>query len=73
MKITINGTSHIISGPGAMLYEDIIKLAGERPGASVTYSGPRNGDSQRSGILCRGENVVIEDGMRFSAVMTGSA
>lgn len=72
MKITVNGTAHEVEA-AVLTYEEVVRLAGERVGASVTYSGPRHGDSRREGIMCRGETVKIEDEMRFNACMTGNA
>jgi hypothetical protein len=58
-----------IPKPGAVL-----ALAEQPEGASVTYSGPRRGDSQRSGILhAQSQPIVVEDGMVFNAVRTNNA
>lgn len=72
MNVTINGRPHEVEGL-ALSHEDICALAGQPDFASVTYSGPRHGDSQRSGITHRGRSVDVEEGMRFTCVVTGSA
>ena len=72
VKITVNGKAHETIAH-ALSYEDVLELAGERMGASMTYRGPRHGDAQRSGILYKGKTVTIEDGMAFDCVMTGNS
>jgi hypothetical protein len=72
MKIEINGNEHIIEDP-LLSYEDILRLAEQPMGATVVYCGPRRGDAQRTGTLCRGKTVTCEDGMIFDAIRTGNA
>ncbi len=71
MNIIINGKSQKLN----LTYEEIIVRAGYKPNQiiSVTYIGPRHGDSQRSGIMYPGTSVEIEDEMIFNAADTGNA
>ena len=74
MDIKINGIIKIFDVTH-LNYEDVITQAGygrERI-ISVVYSSKRSGDAQRSGILCPGDCVQIEDGMIFNAYDTGNA
>jgi hypothetical protein len=73
MKITVNGEAHEWSG-SMIDYGAVLAIAGKSEGASVTYSGPREGDVQRSGILdARSQPIAVEDGMNFAAHHTGNA
>lgn len=74
MKITINGAVFDVVSPSAT-YEQIIDLAGEKPCASVVYASgmARRGDHRRVGILMPGNSVELEEGMTFTAIMTGNA
>jgi len=74
MQITVNGDRHDIPR-GDVDYATICRLAGhpDAKALSITYQGPRNGDSQRSGILMPGKSVAGEDGMIFNAYNTGNA
>ena len=73
MKITINGEPREWSG-SIIDYGTVLAIAGKSAGASVTYSGPRKGDVQRSGILMPSSApITVEDGMHFTAVHTGNA
>ena len=74
MMITVNGERHDIPR-GNVDYATICRLAGhpDHPALSVTYQGPRTGDSERSGILAPGETVRDAEGMRFSAYDTSGA
>jgi hypothetical protein len=71
-KITVNGTVHEVDGD-TISHEQICALAGKPVHASATYLGPRNGDSERSGITHVGKSVKLEDGMIFNCVVTGNA
>ena len=73
MQIKVNGRD--VSWSGSVIdYGAVLSLAEETPGATVTYSGPRQGDSQRSGILHAGSQpIVVEPGMSFNVVRTGNA
>ena len=72
MQITINGVAHEWTEP-EISHEQICELAGQPVYASVVYSGPRNGDMQRSGMTFKGKSIKAEDGLRIDAVVTGSA
>lgn len=72
MNIIVNGKGHEVEGP-TISHEQIVSLAGQPVHASVTYCGRRNGDSQRSGITYAGKTIEVEDGMKFTAVVTGNA
>lgn len=55
-------------------YEEIVALAGEKGYPTVTYMGPRHGDSRRSGEMhysCK--PVVLEAKMIFSVIHTDNA
>lgn len=73
MQIEVNGQSVDFDGD-TIDYEDVLFIAKQRQGASVIYSGPRHGDSQRSGTLYHGKAPIkLEPGMIFDCVMTGNA
>lgn len=72
-KITVNGTEVEWPHDDVLSHEKICELAGQPVSASVTYSTPRKGDSQRSGITSEGKSIKPDDGMRISCVVTGSA
>lgn len=72
MQIFINGLPHEVAGP-RLTHEEIVGLADQPLHASVIYVGRRRGDLQRSGTTHPGKSVEIEDGMSFSAVVTGNA
>jgi hypothetical protein len=73
MKITINAVPH--DWNASMIdYGAVLSLANKSAGATVTYSGPRRGDMQRSGVLhAKSQPIAVEDGMHFDAVHTGNA
>jgi hypothetical protein len=71
-KITINGVEHELDGD-KISHEQICELAGKPVHASVTYRGPRKGDSERSGITHAGKSIDLETGMIFTCVVTGNA
>lgn len=71
-KITINGVEHEVEG-NTLSHEQICALSGQPVHASATYEGPRNGDSQRSGITHAGKVIKLEDGMIFNCIVTGNA
>lgn len=76
MKITVNGTEHLIMGL-PIGYDTIAELA--YPGAgyrelTVTYSWRGPGDSSRHGTLYPGKAPIEPaEGMHFTAVHTGNA
>lgn len=72
MQIMINGDKHDVSGPG-ISHEQICALAKQPVYATVTYVGPRRGDSERSGATYAGKSGTVEDGMIFSCIPTGNA
>ena len=72
MKITINGDEQDFDGE-TISHEKICELANRPVHASVTYSGPRHGDSRREGLTYAGKSVQVEDGMIFNCVVTGNA
>ena len=73
MKITVNGQEMEWVG-NTIDYGNVLALAKQPEGASVTYEGPRHGDAQRSGILHATKGaIVVEDGMHFTAVRTNNA
>ncbi len=73
MKIVIN--TRVLDFYGSQIsYEKVVQLAGMTGHPSVTYRGPRNGDSQRSGIMHPGcKAVELDEGMVFNAQHTGNA
>ena len=55
-------------------YGAVLAIADQPAGASVIYVGPKHGDAQRSGTLHATKGaIVVEDGMRFTAVRTNNA
>jgi len=54
----------------AVSYEDIVMLAGERHGATVTFW---HRDDDTSGSLRPGQKILVTEGMVFNAFMTGNA
>lgn len=73
MRITVNGketewVGHTID------YGNVLAIAQQPAGATVTYVGKRNGDSQRAGTLhSQSHAIVVDDGMSFTAGRTGNA
>lgn len=72
-KITINGIVWNWPHDDPISHERICELALHPPYASVTYIGPRTGDSQRSGLTAPGDSIKTVDGMRINCVVTGNA
>lgn len=72
MRITVNGVQCYSEG-NIVSYEEVCELAGQPLSATVTYYGVKKGDSQRSGVLYAGKQIVVEDGMVFNCVTTGNA
>jgi len=72
IKIDVNGTEHEISA-APLSYARVLELADKREGATVVYSGLWHGDSHRSGTLWSGKSITVEDGMRFTVVVTDNA
>jgi hypothetical protein len=76
VNIIVNGRARMVDR-AILTYDDIVRLAHNKPRTdaiyTVCYSGPRKGDSRRSGELCPGELVEIESGMVFSAMVTDGA
>lgn len=70
-KIIVNGRASVVGG--SVTFDEIVKLAGERPSASVTYYWKGAKDITRSGILMPGKSVNTEEGMVFNAIVTGNA
>lgn len=71
--ITVNGVAHEWPHEDQLSHENICEMAGQPDYASVIYRGPRIGDSQRSGITCKGESIKSDDGLIIDCVVTGSA
>lgn len=69
--ITVNGKERKVKSP--LSFEAAVVMGLWKDRDSVTYQGPRHGDSRRSGILGQGEDMELEDGMRFTAMFTGNA
>lgn len=72
MKIVINGREHSPDGH-TISHEDVCRMVGKPASATVTYSGPRRGDSQRRGELRPGQVVELEPGLIFNAMVTSGA
>lgn len=71
VKININGVGHDWSDSKPLHYEDILKLSGEREGASVVC---KPADKRlASFVLCAGQSCPPTDGMKINCIMTGSA
>lgn len=72
--IVVNGVNHIVSS-SEQNYASIVKLARLDPNHiwTITYSGPRHGDSRRQGCLSPGKTLEVESGMSFTVVHTGNA
>jgi len=73
-EIMVNGVAHSFCGE-TISYREVVKLAGYeyRDCFTMTYRGPKHGDSQRSGTLTFSQSVPLELGMKFDVVMTGNA
>ncbi len=73
MRIRVNGQD-VQWSASSIDYGAVLSIAKQPAGATVIYSGPRRGDSRRSGTLhAASQPIVVEDGMIFDAVMTGNA
>lgn len=75
MKITINGKVWTLFQHNDKLsYERVVEHARMKGYPTVTYRGPKNGDTQRQGEMHVGcADVALEDGMAFNVVHTGNA
>lgn len=74
-KVTVNGIQLEVGVLDDLIsYEDVVALALKTGNPTVTYRGPRKGDSRRSGEMHFGcDPVLLEDGMVFSVMHTGNA
>lgn len=70
--ITVNGDSHAWPKT-SITHEEICALAKQPVHASVTYEGPRHGDSRRSGLTHVGKSIKVENGLVIDCVVTGNA
>lgn len=71
MKINVNGADLFWPDSKPLYYEDILKLAGEREGASVVC---KPADKRLAGFtLCRGQSCPPTEGMKINCIMTGNA
>lgn len=72
MKITVNGTEHVLpDGQYPTTYEQLVELAGETGTPSVAVS---LGDKSRAGLApYPGSSVELDDGARVTVVHTGNA
>lgn len=70
----MNGRSVNCDSP-VLTYGDVVELAGHARTRvlSVTYQGPRSGDSSRAGTLTPGKVVAIADGFIFNVADTSNA
>lgn len=71
----MNGRARVVDRT-TLTYDEIVRLAHNTPRETVytvCYSGPRKGDSRRSGELCPGQSVDVEPGMVFTAMVTDNA
>lgn len=72
IRIVINGEERY-TGARSLSYEWVVSLAWMSGHPTVTYSGPRHGDTQRSGTMHPGcADLEIEDGMIFNIAHTGN-
>jgi hypothetical protein len=67
MTIWINGRT-LTTDAVSLLYEEIVGLAGGRPGDTVVWWL-----GQQGGTICRGGGIDLKDGMRFAVGNTGRA
>jgi hypothetical protein len=72
-KITINGAELEWPHADPLSHEKICEMAGQPVHASVTYHGPRDGDTQRSGTTYAGKSIKTADGMVINCIVTGNA
>ncbi len=73
MKITVNGNRLDFFG-SQIGYAEVVKLADMSGSPSVTYQGPRAGDTRRSGTMRPGcMPVELDDGMVFNVAHTDRA
>lgn len=68
--IYVNGLARAFKGP-VTTYEQILKLADMRPGASMTYEG--GPESNREGTLYVGKLIDVQEGMTFCVAYTDNA
>lgn len=74
MTIIVNGEEKDFSGETHIDYEDVVLLAGKSGSPTVTYRGPKTGDSRREGIMHPGcEPVMLVERMVFNVVHTDKA
>lgn len=71
MNIVVNGKP-VSLDEAALSYEDACVLAGEQPGASMTYC-LRNDSVDARGTLAAGDRIIVGEGMVFNVCMTGGA
>ena len=71
VKVKINGRE--VTAVSPLSFAEGVRHGLWRDGETVTYQGPRVGDSQRAGILAPDGSVELQDGMRFSTAFTGNA
>jgi hypothetical protein len=72
VKISVNGvTMELAAGDRWLSYENILKLADERPGASVVFKGAVGPNSD--GSLIRGQRIMVKNGTIINAIQTGNA
>lgn len=69
--IYVNGLARAFKGGTVATYEQILKLADMRPGASMTYEG--GPESNREGTLYVGKLIDVQEGMTFCVAYTDNA
>ena len=69
-KITVNAREHIV-WQSEVSFEDVCFLAQSPRSATVTFKNALGDKTE--GCLSKGQTVRIQDGTRFSAVVTDNA
>lgn len=72
MHIIVNGIGHETE-QAFLTYDQVIGIAGAKPGSSVTFRARVGPEAVRQGCLSTGCGVTLAEGMVFNVVMTGNA
>ena len=75
MKIILNGKVMEVKVAERISYEEIIELAGYRPGkiVSVTFHKRIDTETEKQGILSPGKTAPLLEGIVFNAIVTDNA
>jgi hypothetical protein len=74
VEIYINGTMAVANEGESLSYDDILKLAYEKPVSGYfTIQYTRAGGDKPSGTVLQGQSLIVKRGMVIDAVQTNSA